>query len=439
MFDDPQGLMDNPNSELYHHFLECGTVCTDSRNIIPGSIFFALKGTSFDGNRFASQAINDGAAFAVVDDPACTPDNRYILVPDCLKALQDLASFHRSRFNIPVIAITGTNGKTTTKELIHSVLRQKFKTVATTGNLNNHIGVPLTLLNITDETEIAIIEMGANHEGEIDFLCRIARPGYGIITNIGRAHLEGFGGFEGVVRTKTELYRYLKDNDGTVFLHRQDDLLSRHAEGLKVVTYGTSQVDTVVSLITADPFVRAEIRFPGNQRITVDTKLYGKYNLSNIAAAACIGHFFKVPVDRIGSALESYEPANNRSQVTITRTNRLILDAYNANPSSMEAALVSFAETNYPAKIVILGDMLELGAESDKEHRHILGLIDNLGFTKVFLVGRRFCSTNTHPDFHAFADAALAKLWFEHHRIEQATVLIKGSRGMKMEILVDVL
>lgn len=424
---------------IYRLFQSHPSISTDTRNILPGSIFFSLKGEHFDGNKFASAALERGSSYAIVDDLSVVKSDRFILVEDTLKELQSLATFHRNRFRIPLIAITGTNGKTTTKELIRTVLEQKYRTVSTSGNLNNHIGVPLTLLKITPESEIAIIEMGANHPGEIDFLCRIANPGYGIITNIGRAHLEGFGSMESVIKTKTELYRFLDEVGGTVFLNTNNSLLKKHVTGFHISTYGSPPAEVTVRSSEADPYVNAEIRLPGCEDITIRTKLYGKYNVSNIAAAACIGHFFQVPADLIKRAIEGYEPANNRSQIMMTRSNRLILDAYNANPSSMEEALVAFAETSFSEKILILGDMLELGTNSDQEHQHILRRIGELGLKRVFLVGPIFCRNNTLPEYHGFTDAALAKLWFEHHRPEQATILIKGSRGMQLETLVDTL
>ena len=414
-------------NHLYAIFLEHPVVATDSRQVIPGSLFFALTGDSFNGNKFAAAALAQGAAYAVVDEAEYALDDHFILVENVLETLQELARYHRMQFNIPVVAITGTNGKTTTKELTCAVLSEKYQTLATKGNLNNHIGVPLTLLKLTNETEIALIEMGANHPGEIDFLCRIAQPGFGLITNIGKAHLEGFGGYEGVIHTKTELYRFLKEKNGTVFLNNQDELLVEHAIGMNTATYGTIPANPGTILTTSDPFVTLYLRFCDGHELTIETKLYGRYNETNILAAAAVGHHFGVSPGQIKAALEDYEPDNNRSQVTRTETNLLILDAYNANPSSMEAALSNFAESGYPEKALILGDMLELGASSDEEHRHIMELIDRLGLTRVFLIGPVFTRLNTRRETMCFHDSELARMWLDHHRVTNSTILIKGS------------
>ncbi|MEI7661317.1 MAG: UDP-N-acetylmuramoyl-tripeptide--D-alanyl-D-alanine ligase [Bacteroidota bacterium] len=425
--------------KIYPHFLEHPAISTDSRQVQPGSLFFALKGESFNGNEFAKTALEKGAGFAVVDEEAFAVSDRYLLVPDVLAALQELASFHRMKFSIPVVAITGTNGKTTTKELTHAVLARKYNTLATIGNLNNHIGVPLTLLRLSGETGIALVEMGANHPGEIALLCKIAGPGYGMITNIGKAHLEGFGGYEGVIRAKTELYHYLRETGGSVFLNDMDELLREHAKGIDQITYGASHSGLAATCVTADPYAAVHLRFPGNIETVIHSNLYGGYNGANIMAAATIGHHFGVPPEEIKAAIEGYQPGNNRSQVSKTDHNLLILDAYNANPSSMEAALTAFSATAYPEKTVILGDMLELGKESDDEHNRILELTDKLGFTRIFLVGPIFTRLNTKRGNICFHDSGLAKLWLDHHRIINSTVLIKGSRGIRLERLVEVL
>jgi len=431
--------MDPTLLQLYDCFTGCRKVCTDSRNVIPGSIFFALKGATFNGNLFADQAISEGASWAVVDDPACAGNEKCILVPDGLKALQDLARYHRSRFNIPVVGVTGSNGKTTTKELIHAVLSSAFRVVSTQGNLNNHIGVPLTLLDIDDSTEIAVVEMGANHPGEIDALCHIADPGFGIITNIGKAHLEGFGGFEGVVQTKTELYRYLAKKNGLLFVNGSDDLLCQLSEGLRQCTYGPAGSDASLDELTAGPEVGVTITLAGSGKLAIKTRIYGQYNVPNILAAACIGNYFKVSPGNIRGALENYLPSNNRSQVRKTERNLLILDAYNANPGSMKAALEAFAATKHNNKTVILGDMLELGETSDQEHQAILDLITDLGFNRVYLVGPRFTRLNDRRENTCFEDVALAKLWFTHQHPDNETILLKGSRGIRLEMLADVL
>jgi len=351
--------------------------------------------------------------------------------------LQQLANHHRKQFRIPVLAITGTNGKTTTKELINAVLSKKYQTLATTGNLNNHIGVPLTLLKLKPDTEIAIVEMGANHLGEIDLLTRIAEPTHGIITNIGKAHLEGFGGFEGVVRAKTELYRYLKSRHGIVFVNNDNPLLVQYSNGMKVIHYKTGKTTGIDEQNHPDDhYLRMEIKID-EQEITLSTKLFGSYNAENILAAACIGHFFGVEPEKIKEAIESYQPQNNRSQVLKTRSNLLILDMYNANPSSMEPALQDFAGSTYVRKVIVLGDMLELGSECDKEHQDILELIEKLGFTEVFLVGPVFTRLNTKREWLCFQDSELARMWLDHHRINEAVILLKGSRGIKLEKLVD--
>jgi len=424
---------------LYRIFLEHPEVFTDSRTVLPGGIFFALKGQNFNGNEFAADTLKKGSAYAIVDEPKYCTDERCILVEDVLKTLQQLANHHRKKYTIPVIAITGTNGKTTTKELLTSVLSKKYQTLSTTGNLNNHIGVPLTLLKLKPETQIAVIEMGANHPGEIDFLCRIAEPTHGIITNIGKAHLEGFGGFEGVIRTKTELYRFLKSRKGLSFVNESNSILSEQSAGLKKITYGFGPAcDVRGENVDADPFTRLDICFEQEQ-FTVVSRLFGKYNAENILAAACMGQYFRVELPEIKEALESYQPVNNRSQVIQAASNILILDMYNANPSSMELALKDFSGTNPANKVVILGDMLELGDESDKEHRLILDLLGNLDFKQVYLVGPVFTRLNTKREWLCFQDSQLAGMWLEHHKIKDSTIMIKGSRGIRLEKVVEAL
>ncbi|MCX6279743.1 MAG: UDP-N-acetylmuramoyl-tripeptide--D-alanyl-D-alanine ligase [Bacteroidetes bacterium] len=424
---------------IYSRFLENPAISTDSRNIKPGSLFFALHGENFNGNDYAIRAIEDGASCAIVDDSKYAGKDGFIVVNNVLESLQQLALHHRRKFKIPVIAITGTNGKTTTKELVNAVLSRKFKTLSTSGNLNNHIGVPLTLLKLNQETEIAVIEMGANHPGEIDFLCQIAAPGFGIITNIGKAHLEGFGSFEGVIRTKTEMYRYIREKKGTIFINSSDTLLQEHSSGISNVSYGAAPANLVSLEMNAEPFARVSMLFPGNQKATIQSNLYGLYNSYNILAAACIGQYFGVSTAEIKTAIEGYHPVNNRSQVVNTGKNILILDAYNANPCSMAAALSSFEGSSYPEKTVILGDMLELGSAADEEHRRILESLDMFNFQHVYLVGSVFTRINTRREFICFHDSDLAKMWFEHHRIENSTILIKGSRGIRLEKVVETL
>lgn len=425
--------------ELYRIFLEHPAVTTDSRQVIPGSLFFALKGEHFNGNAFAEKALEAGAARVILDEEAYCNDERCLLAPDVLTALQELALHHRRQFKIPVIAITGTNGKTTTKELTHAVLSTTFRTLATEGNLNNHIGVPLTILRMTADTEIAIIEMGANHPGEIDRLCRIAEPGYGLITNIGKAHLEGFGGFEGVVRTKTELYRYLAEKGGSIFLNTGHPLLTGHAGTLPARTYGLEGNAGVLGTeITAEPLIELKVKI-GDVSFAIHSNLFGSHNAENILAAACIGNCFGVLPKRIAEAVEGYQPENNRSQLKRTEKNTLILDAYNANPSSMEQAIRNFTALKAEKKALLLGDMLELGDASDEEHRQILELVRETGIPDVYLVGPVFSGVNTVKEWHCFDDSELAALWFGHHELRGATVLVKGSRGIRLEKITTLL
>lgn len=426
-------------ASLYSIFLQHPVVSTDSREIQTGCLFFALQGDNFNGNLFASRALEQGAARVIVDDPAACINDRCILVDDVLLCLQNLARHHRKQFAIPVIAITGTNGKTTTKELSNAVLSMKFRTLATRGNLNNHIGVPLTLLNLRPDTEIALIEMGANHPGEIDFLCHLAIPNFGLITNIGKAHLEGFGDFDGVIRTKTELYRFLQSANGKIFIHEEDPLLMANAQNLPVIPYGEKSSFLSATTISADPCLSLNLVFSDQAELNINSKLFGRYNADNLMAAACIGQYFGVEHEKIREALESYQPANNRSQIMQARTNLLILDAYNANPSSMKSALENFAASSYPDKTAILGDMLELGEASDQEHEHILDLLDEKGFTSVYLVGPVFTRLNKKRDNICFQDSDLAQMWFEHHPLTHTTILLKGSRGIKLEKITDLL
>lgn len=454
---------------IYPKFQDHPVISTDSRKIPPGCLFFALKGENFNGNLFARQALDQGAAFAIIDEPQATTDPRlavdpqladvprltddpgltdvprltddprYILVPDVLETLQQLALHHRRQFTIPVIAITGTNGKTTTKELINTVLSRKYKTTSTQGNLNNHIGVPLTLLAMNRATEIAIIEMGANHPGEIDLLCRIAEPGFGIITNIGKAHLEGFGGYEGVIRTKTELYRYLQSNQGKIFVNKDNPLLMEHACKGIAATYGAPPADTALGAMSASPCVEMEVLPLNLPPYPIRSKLYGGYNATNILAAAAIGQYFGVSSAEIAAAIGSYESSNNRSQVLQTASNLLIMDAYNANPSSMEAAIETFAAADYKNKVVILGDMLELGEDTDSEHLALMERVATHKFAEVYLVGPTLTRLNTRRENTCFNDSELAAIWFSHHKLQDNTVLIKGSRGIRLESIAPLL
>lgn len=423
-------------AQLYSIWQKHSEVITDSRNVISGCLFFALKGENFDGNEFAEKALQAGAAYAITDRPLPDLSDRYIIVDDVLDTLQQLASFHRCQLKIPVIAITGTNGKTTTKELTAAVLSKKYRTAATKGNLNNHIGVPLTLLSLRNDTEIAIIEMGANHIGEIAALCSIAQPTHGLITNIGKAHLEGFGGFEGVKQAKMELYQYLRSKKGIIFINNSDRVLLQGSCGLTLATYGTGENAGVTGAnISSSPFLSLDINLP--EKINVKTELFGNYNATNILAAACIGKYFEVEPGLIKQALGEYKPVNSRSQILTTTRNRVVLDAYNANPSSMEQAILNFMELPGENKVFILGDMLELGEESESEHRKILELLEKVKAKQVFLVGPEFLDVNTNPEWHCFQDSDLAAMWFMHFPVEGADILLKGSRGIKMERVVE--
>lgn len=421
---------------LYHKYLQCQHVSTDSRAPQHNSLFFALNGPHFKGARFAAGALEKGALYAVIDD-ATYATERCIVVEDTLAALQALARYHRQQLRIPVIGITGSNGKTTTKELTNAVLRQRYNTLFTQGNLNNHIGVPLTLLGIKPAHEIAIIEMGANHIHEIAQLCNIALPTHGLITNIGKAHLEGFGSFEGVARAKSELYLHLDQEGGTVFINSQNEHLMRMARRIqKKVTYPAPGDFFHGSLVEAAPFVV----FESENGERVHTQLIGAYNFENIAAACCIGKYFGVPTGQINQAIAAYTPANNRSQVLRQGSNTILLDAYNANPSSMAAAITNFAQAPAAKKVVILGDMLELGADSAEEHRKLGQLTATAGFDQVLLCGQEMlAAAGEQPAFHYFPDKAALQAWLAAHPITQAQVLIKGSRGMGLESLVEVL
>lgn len=428
---------------LHEIFLRCGQkITTDTRKIESGSVYFALKGDKFNGNEFADDALSKGAAYVVVDEPQRVKGDKYILVQDVLTALQQLANYHRLQLTIPVIAITGSNGKTTTKELVHAVLSKKFKVQYTKGNLNNHIGVPLTLLTITGEHEMAVIEMGANHQGEIDMLCRIAEPGFGIITNIGKAHLEGFGGIEGVKKGKSELYRYLKEKNGTVFLHGDDEVLQDLCKENNRFTYGTKKLyDVVGKFSESNLFVELawKTRYTAPELKNakfIRTKLVGIYNYFNALCAACVGTYFKIEDELIRDALQDYEPTNNRSQLFKTENNTLILDYYNANPSSMKVAIENFAAMPAENKMLVLGDMLELGAESLEEHKALIQLLKEKQLDDYILVGPILSSLQKE---HSFQTSAQAFDFLKSKPVKQRTVLIKGSRGIALEEVVKAL
>lgn len=427
--------------ELHAAYLKSSGACTDTRQLLAGGMFFALKGPSFDANAFAAKALEGGCAFAVVDDAAVVKDERYLLVPDVLRALQELGRYHRRCFDVPVLAITGTNGKTTTKELVHAVLNADRPTLATTGNLNNHIGVPLTLLRLNEEHRIAVIEMGANHVGDIADLVNIAEPTHGMITNIGRAHLEGFGSYEGVVKAKTEMYDFLRSHGGTLFVNGDDPLLMSRSEGVARVTYGTSaQNDTQGAAQSTDsPFLHVAFRIKDAQGdLSIATHLIGDYNAPNVLCAICIGRYFGVDEEVIARAVSDYSPVNNRSQFVDTGRNQVIMDAYNANPSSMKAALENFAALRSGRKkLAILGGMKELGAVSGEEHAALIGLARKLDLD-AFYVGPEFLEHRA-MDITAFADANEALTKLSEEGVSNLLILVKGSRGTKLETLVPAL
>jgi UDP-N-acetylmuramoyl-tripeptide--D-alanyl-D-alanine ligase len=421
--------------EIYRKYKERGSVSTDTRQITPGSMFFALKGDKFNANEFAAEALAKGASFAIVDESKFALDDRYILVADVLTTLQTLARFHRDQLKIPVVALTGSNGKTTSKELLHAVLRKKFRTHATKGNLNNHIGVPLTILAIDGSVEIAIVEMGANHVGEIAFLCSIAKPTHGFITNIGKAHVGMFGSYENIIRAKSELYQHLLTNHGKVFINSQNEILANMAKRLEEPLFYPGKNDLYFAeLVSADPMVR--IRAENGD--VVDTKLIGGYNFENIAVALCIGKYFGVEPALANQAIADYTPGNMRSQVLKKGSNTIILDAYNANPSSMRAAIENLAAMRAENKVLILGDMFELGDEAATEHQSIGTLIRDLGFKSVYLCGSLFKSA-LHPI--PFARYFITKEELVNELIQfpisNSTILVKASRGIGLETIVD--
>jgi len=418
---------------LYDLFLSSSGITTDSRNIEPKKLFWALRGDNFDGNQFALAAVADGAIAAIVDNPEITGENVY-LVDDCLVVLQHLATHHRKQYNIPIIAITGSNGKTTTKELVNSVLGQKYFTLATIGNLNNHIGVPLTLLRLNANHKIAVIEMGANHKHEIAELCAIALPSHGIITNIGKAHIGEFGGIDNVAYAKTRLYKFLADNNGTIFINGEDESLNKNIEAVEVpslpskVYFGTNDNnDYCYELISESPFITL-----GYNKTIVNSNLIGHYNLYNLMAAFTIGKHFGVDNIDCKNALETYLPTNNRSQLIESGSNILILDAYNANPTSMTAALSTLSKMDFSRKIAILGDMFELGIYTDKEHLSIIHEAQRLNIDTIVLVGNYFGRVPHSGCIH-FELAQGAKDWYHSQEFNGTAILIKGSRSMKLE------
>ena len=428
--------------ELYQLYLKHPSIQTDTRKLKPGDIFFALKGPNFNANLFASQALESGAAYAIVDEDPGKPTDRVIKVADTLKTLQNLASYHRmqfenaaDRYKIPFIAITGSNGKTTSKELVHAVLSSMYKTYATEGNLNNHIGIPLTLLKIKPDVEIAIIEMGANHQKEIEEYCSYTRPTHGVITNCGKAHLEGFGGVEGIKKGKGELFDYLRTHNGTAFVMWDYDYLQEMSNGIpNVITYGshsalvTGTVQNSSGLLEVALTNDAELGF-------IKTNLIGEYNLPNILLAVTIGKYFNVPTDKIRTAIGNYVPSNSRSQLIEKNSNRIILDTYNANPTSMKAAIENFAKMDGKDKVLLLGGMMELGLESIHEHQQLIELIKKYSWKKVVLVGGDFSKVD-HP-FISFNNSVQAREWYLQQRYSNTAILIKGSRSTQMEKVLE--
>lgn len=435
--------------DIYQLFIQHPVISTDTRKIVPGSLFFALKGDRFDANTFAEQAIAQGAAYAIIDNPEYQLNEKYILVDDGLTALQDLARYHRKQLTIPVVGLTGTNGKTTTKELINAVLSQKFKTLATQGNLNNHIGVPLTILSINSMHEMAVIEMGANHQKEIELLCSISQPSHGLITNIGKAHLEGFGGVEGIKKGKGELYDFLSKDRGVAFVNGDDKVLmemQRARDLKKVVMYGTNNRDnTVIGKLTENsPLLSLQwTNNTSGESHDIKTQLTGAYNLDNILAAICIGTYFELEADAINKGVEGYQPQNNRSQIKQTATNTLICDYYNANPSSMFVAIENIGKLTADRKVLILGDMFELGDESAAEHEAVIRKALATEVDERIFIGKDFLAQKwkfkgdmlKNTTFHATVENAITALKF--HPVKNSTVLIKGSRGMALERLVE--
>jgi UDP-N-acetylmuramoyl-tripeptide--D-alanyl-D-alanine ligase len=423
--------------KLYERYTVSRKVSTDTRQIAPGALFFALKGDKFNANEFADEALARGASDVVIDEAKYKKSDRHILVPDVLEALQKLARYHRDQLQIPVIGLTGSNGKTTSKELVHAVLSKKFKTYATRGNLNNHIGVPLTLLAIDPSVEVAVVEMGANHLGEIALLCSIANPTHGFITNIGKAHIGTFGGYENIIRGKSELYQHLITTGGKVFINSQNPVLANMAKRFADPVFYPAAGDYYhAELIQADPMVHVK----ADNGAVIHTNLIGGYNFENIAAALCIGKYFGVEASAANRAVAEYVPGNMRSQVVKKGTNTIILDAYNANPSSMQAAIENLAAMNAPNKVVMLGDMFELEGEADKEHQFIGRLLKEKGLTSVYLCGSLFkAALHEIPGAKYFPKKEQLIEELKQYPIQNATILVKASRGIGLETVVEFL
>lgn len=418
--------------DIHSLYLKFPNPNTDTRKIETGCFFFALKGENFNGNTFAKEALNNGAAYVIIDEEAYDIGEQTILVNNVLEILQQLATYHRNYCNARVIALTGSNGKTTTKELINVVLSKTYRTIATKGNLNNHIGVPLTLLSIKPDTEYAIVEMGANHLKEIDFLCNLAQPDYGYVTNFGKAHLEGFGSEDGVIKGKSELYDYLIKNKKSIFLNADDPIQKEKLENyIKKIDYSTEDHTFYnIKYLEANPFVTIEV-----DNIKITTQLIGSYNFDNCCAAILMGKYFNVPLENVKRAIEDYVPQNNRSQIIKKNGHQIILDAYNANPTSMEAALKNLNSMNANSKIVFLGDMFELGETATIEHQKITTLVEEMGFEQAYLIGENFYQTQTSLyKFNSFEDLAT---FLKNTNLPESTCLIKGSRGMALERILN--
>mgnify|MGYP001627355010 CR=1 FL=1 len=424
---------------LYDLFLRQGSVSTDTRTMQPGDIFFALRGPNFDANKLVHKALEQGASFAVCDDPGLASDDRIIKCDDVLRTLQKLANHHRRQCKATVIGITGSNGKTTTKELMGRVLAQSYETLYTPGNLNNHIGLPLTLLKLKDTTEVAVIEMGANHQGENRNLCLIAEPDYGIVTNIGKDHLEGFGGYTGAINANSELYSYIDDKGGTVFVNRDNELLDRLTARMSRFTFGSAlDNDLYGELVSADPFIHVAWEF-GRMQSVVKTRLIGDYNTENVLAAIALGCKFGIGKHQINEAISGYEPKNNRSQLIDTGRNKVIMDAYNANPSSMEAAIRNFDQIRGRRSTFILGDMLEMGIYSEEEHVNILKLLTDLDAESVILVGKEFGKVYSGDDWLHFEHVGKLAEHLQENPISGNDILIKASRGIRLETILPYL
>jgi len=425
--------------EIHAIFTECGSVCTDSRKVQRTPLFFALSGPSFDGNKFAAQALEKGCKYAVIDQVKYKLDDRYILVDDALKALQQLATFHRKQFDIPVIGLTGSNGKTTTKELLKAILSVDFKIAATKGNLNNHIGVPLTLLELDSDTEIAVIEMGTNNHGEIQMLCELALPTHGMITSIGKAHLEGLGSLEGVAKEKLSLFQFVMDAEGTIFYPNSDSFINEFVDQFddKSIGYSVEKfANYKVQPNALFPLIKGQLIAPGHLNYEFESHLFGKHNLLNIVAALTVGDYFKVPLEKSLDAIQSLTLKNNRAEVVERGSNHIILDAYNANPSSMSETIMAFGAARTEEKVLIVGDMFELGSFTREEHQNIVDLAEQFHWHKLILVGVHFsnCKTKQAESFATYEDV---KAWFDLKNFSNKSILIKASRGLALERLIQ--